>query len=309
MTSFKERGNTMDYTVLNWKKLDPEAKWGFKAKKFTGVNNWLSLIMGIVFTAVFYACLYPFHMVGKYNMVNMFFHGGPENRSTIPYFTVLLGFWCLAFLIIKAKKIKIQSQALEVELIPDSKEYVISPMNAQEIISDMNRKVYRGCDFVVLNRIECALGNLRNIGRVSDVASFLNSLASEDEKSAETSYTLPKGLIWAIPVLGFIGTVLGLSEAVGGFGSVVAGGADLDALKGALGGVTGGLATAFETTLIALVIALVIQLLMTLLQQKEEEFLEACSVYCYKNLTSHLKMIDISEEVEQAVDQVLEENQ
>jgi biopolymer transport protein ExbB/TolQ len=136
---------------------------------------------------------------------------------------------------------------------------------------------------------------------VADVASLLNSLAADDANAAESSYTLPKGLIWAIPVLGFIGTVLGLSEAVGGFGAVVAGGADLDTLKGALGGVTGGLVTAFETTLIALVIALVIQLLMTLLQQKEEEFLEDCAVYCYKNLTSHLKMIDIREDVEDAM--------
>ena len=240
-------------------------------------------------------------------MVNMFFHGGPENRSSIPYFTVLLGFWCLAFLIIKSKKIKIQSKALELTLVPDSIEYVISPMNAQEVISNINKYAYRGCDFVVLNRIECALSNLRNIGRVSDVASLLSNLASDDTNSAEASYTLPKGLIWAIPVLGFIGTVLGLSEAVGGFGSVVSGGADLDTLKGALGGVTGGLATAFETTLIALVIALVIQLFMTLVQQKEEEFLEACSVYCYKNLTSHLKMIDVSEAVELSAEQTVEQ--
>ena len=170
-------------------------------------------------------------------------------------------------------------------------------MNAQEIIANINQNVHRGCDFLVLNRIECALENLRNIGRVSDVSSFLKDLAERDASVSETTYTLPQGLIWAIPVLGFIGTVLGLSEAVGGFGSVVAGGADLDALKGALGGVTGGLATAFETTLIALVIALIIQLLMTLLQQKEEDFLDRCSDYCYKNLTSHLKMLDVDDDL------------
>jgi hypothetical protein len=57
--------------------------------------------------------------------------------------------------------------------------------------------------------------------------------------------------------------------------------------------------TAFETTLIALVAALIIQLLMTLLQQKEEEFLDECATYCHKNLTSHLKMIDIQEEIKE----------
>ncbi|MBR7139079.1 MAG: MotA/TolQ/ExbB proton channel family protein [Lentisphaeria bacterium] len=288
----------MEFEILNWKKVDPEAKWGIRAKKFTAVSNWFSLVWGIVLTVIFYGVLYPFHMIGKWQMVNMFFHGGVEKRSSIPYFTMLLGFWCLAFLIIKLKKIKAQKKALELELIPDSREYIISPMNAQEIISGINKKVHRGCDFLVLNRIECALENLRNIGRVADVSSLLKDLAAADTDASENTYTLPQGLIWAIPVLGFIGTVLGLSEAVGGFGAVVAGGADLDALKGALGGVTGGLATAFETTLIALVIALVIQLLMTLVRQKEEEFLEACSTYCYKNLTAHLKMIDIDESLE-----------
>ena len=106
-------------------------------------------------------------------------------------------------------------------------------------------------------------------------------------------------MIWAIPVIGFIGTVLGLSQAVGGFGQVIARGADLDALKTALGGVTGGLATAFETTLIALVAALAVQLLMTLEMQKEEDFLDDCAGYCHDNLTSHLKMINIDDEIDE----------
>ena len=147
-------------------------------------------------------------------------------------------------------------------------------------------------------RVECALGNLKNIGRVSDVSALLSDLAEQDANYVESSYTLPKGLIWPIPVLGFIGTVLGLSQAVGGFGSVVASGADLEALKGALGGVTGGLATAFETTLIALVAALIIQILLTFLQQKEDAFLDACASYCHNQLTSRLKMVDILDEVE-----------
>ena len=106
--------------------------------------------------------------------------------------------------------------------------------------------------------------------------------------------------------LRFSAILMALLMTVGGFGAVVAGGADLDALKGALGGVTGGLATAFETTLIALVLALVIQLLMTLLQQQEEEFLADCSSYCHKNLTAHLKMLDVSETVEFNVEQILD---
>lgn len=288
----------MDIYKLNWKKLDPEAKWGFVAKKYTSVSNLTSFILGLLFTLLFYGIMYFFHIQNKYQMVDMFFHGGPQSRSAIPYYTMFLSFWCLAFLVIKWRKLNVQKQALNIKLFSNEKNYVISPMNAQQIIRDINSAVYQTKDFVVLWRLECALSNLKNIGRVSDVSSFISDLEKNDVEFIENSYTLPKGLIWAIPVLGFIGTVLGLSQAVGGFGAVVSGGDDLDALKGALGGVTGGLSTAFETTLIALVVALIIQLLMTLLQQKEEEFLAECSSYCYKNLTSRLKMLDIRDENE-----------
>lgn len=289
----------MDVYELNWKRLDPEARWGFRARKFTAVNNLVALLWGGIFTAVFYGTLYPLHLIGKWQMVDMFFHGGEEKRSMIPYFTIFLSCWCLAFLILKWKKLKVQRLALNIRLVPDSKDYVISPMNAQNIILELNKKVFRGADFMALWRVECALANLRNIGRVSDVSSILSDLAKNDANYVESSYILPHGLIWAIPVLGFIGTVLGLSQAVGGFGAVVSGGADLEALKGALGGVTGGLATAFETTLIALVAALIIQLLMTVLLQKEEDFLDQCTSYCHQNLTLKLKMLDLRDEIEE----------
>lgn len=286
--------------VLNWKRQDPEAKWGFKAKKFTAVSNLTSFLLGVVLALLFYAVLYPFYLMKKWQMVNMFFHGGPENRSTIPYYTVLLSCWCLAFLIIKAKKLALQRRALEIALIPSDADadFVISPMNAQDILNALNRKVLQVRDFMLLWRVECALGNLKNIGRVSDVSSLLSDLAEQDASYVDSSYTLPKGLIWAIPVLGFIGTVLGLSQAVGGFGTVVASGADLEGLKGALGGVTGGLATAFETTLIALIAALIIQLLLTFLQQKEDAFLDDCASYCQNQLTARLKMVDIQDKIE-----------
>ena len=105
---------------------------------------------------------------------------------------------------------------------------------------------------------------------------------------------MARGLIWAIPVTGFIGTVLGLSEAIGGFGKVITGGADLSALKSALSGVTGGLSVAFETTLIALVAALFLQLLMTIVMQKEEDLMNDCANYCYHNIIAKLKMLDMN---------------
>jgi hypothetical protein len=106
----------------------------------------------------------------------------------------------------------------------------------------------------------------------------------------ETSYALLQGFVWAIPVLGFIGTVLGLSQAIGSFTAVLGTGEDVSAITGALGKVTAGLATAFDTTLVALVAALIIQLLMVMTKKSEEEFLDEAMEYGIRNIVGRLRL-------------------
>ena len=286
----------MNIFELNYQQLDPEAKMGLTPKKYTGVNALWTFFLGLVFCAFFYGLLYPLHAQNKYPMVDMFFHGGAENRSTIPYFTMFLTFWCLAFLFVKWQKLNVQRMALGIMLTPSDSRFVITRLIAAPLVAQLHQRVFQSEKFMVFWRIECALNGLDNLGKVSEVSAVLNDLAENDSNLVESSYTLTKGLIWAIPVLGFIGTVLGLSQAVGGFGRVVSSGADLETLKNALGNVTSGLGIAFETTLIALVAALLVQLLMTILMRKEEEFLDDCADYCYTNVTSKLKIFGENEQ-------------
>ncbi|MBQ7176974.1 MAG: MotA/TolQ/ExbB proton channel family protein [Victivallales bacterium] len=281
---------------LNFQELDPEAKIGLTPQKYTAVSAVWSFFVGLLFTAAFYGAMYPLHIQHKYQMVDMFFHGGKENRSCIPYFTMFLTCWCLAFLYVKWRKLVVQRKALSLQFTPADSRFVITRLIAAPLVNQMHQRVYQSEKFMLLWRIECALNGLDNLGNVSEVSAVMNDLAENDANLVESSYTLTKGFIWAIPVLGFIGTVLGLSQAVGGFGAVVSSGADLETLKNALGGVTSGLGTAFETTLIALVAALVVQLLMTLIMRKEEEFLDDCAAYCYANVTSKLKIFENEED-------------
>jgi biopolymer transport protein ExbB/TolQ len=131
---------------------------------------------------------------------------------------------------------------------------------------------------------------LRNLGLVADVDDILRSQADSDESGLETSYSMLAAFVWAIPVLGFIGTVQGLSMAIGGFGGVLQGASELEGIKAALQTVTGGLATSFETTFQALVAALFIQLALVYLKKSEEEFLDTCSEYCLKHVVNRLRM-------------------
>ena len=151
--------------------------------------------------------------------------------------------------------------------------------------------------FILFNRIVVALSNLRNLGRVTDVDTILRSQAEQDESAVETSYSLVQGFVWAIPVLGFIGTVLGLSEAIGQFSGVLGAGSDVEQISGALKGVTAGLATAFETTLQALVAALVLQLMITSLRKAEEEFLDEAMDYCLRFVVGRLRIVSPASEV------------
>ena len=286
----------MESIEIFWNNDDLERKFGFDCKKYTGVNTLFSFLVGLSIAVIFYAILYPLYRSESFPMVNMFFHGGAQKRSIIPYFIVMLSGWSLAILLIKTRKLKLQQKALNLELVPQETGFVLAPNSAEQIIHAIYRKVDEPRRFMLLNRMERSLSNLKNIGRISDVAEGLAVQSDNDDNYLDSTYTVIKGFIWAIPVLGFIGTVLGLSKAIGGFGSVVSQGADLTQLKESLGGVTAGLSIAFETTLIALVFALIIQLTLTMLRKNEEDFLDECSDYCHRNIISKLRTIQLNDE-------------
>lgn len=108
----------------------------------------------------------------------------------------------------------------------------------------------------------------------------------------DTSYLLLGGFIWAIPILGFIGTVLGLSIAIGNFSAVISEDAgEGNALQEGLQKVMGGLGTAFDTTMEALVGALIIQLLTTFVRKSEQEFMDSCSEYCVRHIVNRLRIM------------------
>jgi biopolymer transport protein ExbB/TolQ len=267
---------------LSWSRSDIEQRLGFRGARHTRVNNLLSFLGAALATILFYAALSQ--LDGTYFAV-MFRERGPT-----PYVIVFLSMWACVILIIKWRKLSLQRSALSVSILPDAHDFVLSPTTVDEVLANLFRIADDPKHFIVLNRIQVALSNLKNLGRVSDVDEILRSQAEHDESAMDTSYSVLRGFIWAIPVLGFIGTVLGLSEAIGAFGGVLGSSAEMEEVTGALRSVTGGLATAFETTLEALVAALAIQLVATFLRKSEEEFLDDSREYCHRNVVNRLRM-------------------
>jgi biopolymer transport protein ExbB/TolQ len=176
--------------------------------------------------------------------------------------------------------------------VPAEPEFVLTEATAPTVLARIHSLVDHPRHFVLLNRIDRALSNLKNIGQVNDVSSILRAQAENDEDLVASSYTLLNGLVWAIPVLGFIGTVQGLSMAIGQFTKTLQASGDISMIRSSLQGVTAGLATAFETTLIALVFALILQLWITFQQKQEMSFLDECNDYCHSHVVSKLRLID-----------------
>jgi len=268
---------------LSWEREDIERKLSIPAGKFTSVNTLFTLFCGILLGAIFYASLLPF----RHTWVGTMFY----ERGSIPFAIVLLSGWTLAILVVKWLKLEVQTKALSLRIVPESHDYVLSPVTANEIIRKLIGSVDDTKHFILFNRIHRSLGALKNMGRVSDVDDVLRSQADNDESFVESTYTLPNGLLWAIPILGFIGTVVGLSGALGGFGGLLSGASEISQIKTGLQSVTRDLAVAFETTLIALVAALGLQIAATFLKKKEQEFLDGCSDYCHSNIVSKVRII------------------
>ncbi|GHS95731.1 hypothetical protein FACS1894107_17190 [Planctomycetales bacterium] len=174
---------------------------------------------------------------------------------------------------------------------------MISPDTANIVLTQIERAVDNPRRFVLFSRIATVLSALRNLGRVSDVDEMFARQADIADEITESSYSLLKGLIWAIPVLGFIGTVVGLSAAIGSFGAVLsAGGSGIEQLKEGLQKITVGLAVAFDTTLVGLLQALALQMLMTLEKSGEEQFLDDCRDYCHRRIVARLRVLPLEAE-------------
>lgn len=85
----------------------------------------------------------------------------------------------------------------------------------------------------------------------------------------DESYLVPRYLCWALPVLGFIGTVLGISLAADGIRGIIASGTGITGLSSDLGSAIAPLGIAFDTTLVALTLSIVLTLMLALVQRGE----------------------------------------
>ena len=94
-----------------------------------------------------------------------------------------------------------------------------------------------------------------------------------DGEQAAGRFTLPRYILYLLPVIGFIGTVEGISKALMNISLVLPMVKDLDGFMSNLTSVTSALQVAFDSTLLALFLSAALMLVQTLIYKRSEDLL------------------------------------
>ena len=124
---------------------------------------------------------------------------------------------------------------------------------------------------------------------VSDTLAVLNSNLDLNIHRLDLRYSLSRYIVWAIPTLGFIGTVIGISNALGKL--------DINKFMGThadkviqFRALTNDLGFAFNTTIVALGLSAILVFLLHVVQRGEEQGLNDSGKYVLTNFINRLSI-------------------
>jgi biopolymer transport protein ExbB/TolQ len=130
-----------------------------------------------------------------------------------------------------------------------------------------------------------ALHRFQATNSVQDAASAVKERAELVADNLDSELSLIRYIAWAIPAVGFIGTVRGIGDALSH--------AD-EAIKGDLSGVVSALGLAFNSTLVALILSMVLMYMLHMLQSRQEALILELQNYCREKLV-HIMRVPLRE--------------
>jgi biopolymer transport protein ExbB/TolQ len=266
------------------------SRGGWEEKDPTNPGMLQSFGIGFVAFLVVIGCLYPFKAgpdVAAANFTAMQWVASLFFKHMLVSFTNTLFFtWAISILYLKYQKLRHQRKALLLDVLPWEMGAEINAENVGSFIDNLYKLPRSLRDSMMVNRIRKSLELFEVKQNVGDVTNMLSSQSDIDSMRIGGSYALLKAFLWAIPILGFIGTVIGLSHAISGMN--FAGMADLKEITATLGNVTGGLGTAFDATLLGLVFALALNFPLNGMMKSEDDCLNDIDSFCNEILLPRL---------------------
>lgn len=132
----------------------------------------------------------------------------------------------------------------------------------------------------LVGRLRSALEYVQKTGSADSIESHLKYLSDVDANRAASSGGLVRFVIWAIPIMGFLGTVIGLTVAI----------AELSPTQiENISGVVAGLGTAFDTTATALGLAMILMFMQFLADQFEQSLLARVDAAAWNSLVGRFQ--------------------
>ena len=267
----------------------------------TNVNVGLYALFGLAATVVFYLVLLPFAgPADDRSYLGRLFMGGEGSTLAtgqwVPYTEVFLFFWAATMLVGKLRKIRRQQRAMLFDVLPSDIGEKITERNLDKFLEYIGELPKNAVGSFLVTRCVRGLEHFRVRKSAADTATMLSSQSDLDAGSVDSSYTMFHVFIWAIPILGFLGTVIGVSSAVGGFTDTLSSSSDMESLKVGLKSITGGLGTSFDTTLVALAMAMILTFPVSALQKLEGDVIGEVDEYTNEYLLRRLEDGKNSEE-------------
>ncbi len=203
---------------------------------------------------------------------------GPEQIACYCCFV-----WACFILVGRWREVLRQRKAFTLDLLPTEEGLRIMPDDARLHLRRVEQ-VARGGPYLLVNMIRLALTKYAATRNSQAVTDTIRTQAEVDLGRLVTTMATVHYLAWALPAIGFLGTVRGLAGGLGMAGKV---GAEVS-LQDFISEATRHLTVAFDCTLVALSLSIILMFLVHNIQREEESLVLDCQQYCLENLAQRL---------------------
>lgn len=192
----------------------------------------------------------------------------------------ILMLWAFAIMGYKARRTLNERKLLSLQLLGVSEGSRVLPEDARQMSRPVQALPEAQQGYLVPRTLLAALQRFGSTRNIQDVSSAVGDVLDTESDRLDSELSMVRYIAWAIPSIGFIGTVRGIGEALSQAHKAV---------EGDIAGVTASLGVAFNSTFIALVISIVVMFMLHQLQLLQERLVLDTHNYCDSNLLRHLK--------------------
>jgi biopolymer transport protein ExbB/TolQ len=195
---------------------------------------------------------------------------------------IILCLWSLLLLARQAQDTRLARQLLDRDYVKIGDGQVVLPEDARVYSRPLESLQAAEASRFLPRLLMVAYNRFGATRSVQDAAEAVRDECDFETASMDTKLSMVRFTAWAIPAVGFVGTVRGI-------------GAALQEAQGAMGGdisgVTMGLGVTFNATLVALVSCIIVMFWMHQLQQFQDRLVLDCRTYVDRQLLRKLRVV------------------